>query len=280
VIALRERCGLTQAQVAERAGVSKATVCHYEMWQDRARIRWATVKALADACDPSVEERDALVRVAKSQTDGWRVSNSAVPEWMDPLVSFEHEAAYEHVYANTVVPGLLQTRAYALAIHQAREMRSSGEEIEGMVEARIQRQHILRRDDERNPLNSMAVVYIEMRRRGLYLDDAEDIGSYKLRSTTFVRRRPTPRLLCGCWPKPDMSCPVTERAPSGPRAPIWFKSSHSGAEGNECVGVTALRGRIGVRDSKAPGGPVLSIAADAWAAFVGGVRGGEIRHGA
>jgi len=39
---------------------------------------------------------------------------------------------------------------------------------------------VLGRDDERDPLNSMAVVYIEMRRRGLYLDDAEDVASYKL----------------------------------------------------------------------------------------------------
>lgn len=245
LVSLRERCGLTQTQVAERAGVSTTTVSRYETWQDRARIRWATVKALADACDATAQERDVLVGIAKSQTDGWWVGNSAVPEWLDPLVSFEHEAAYEHVYANSVVPGLLQTRAYALAIHQAREVRSSNEEIGRMVEARIQRQGILRRDpglhlwvildeavlsrtvgdstvmaqqlehlyeaaqspnidvqilpfragahaagaghfvilgrdDEREPLNSMAVVYIEMRRRGLYLDDAEDVGAYKL----------------------------------------------------------------------------------------------------
>lgn len=245
LVSLRERCGLTQTQVAERAGVSTTTVSRYETWQDRARIRWATVKALADACDATAQERDVLVGIAKSQTDGWWVGNSAVPEWLDPLVSFEHEAAYEHVYANSVVPGLLQTRAYALAIHQAREVRSSNEEIDRMVEARIQRQGILRRDpglhlwvildeavlsrtvgdsavmaqqlehlqgaaknpnidvqilpfsagahaagaghfvilgrdDEREPLNSMAVVYIEMRRRGLYLDDAEDVGAYKL----------------------------------------------------------------------------------------------------
>ncbi|UKY50733.1 DUF5753 domain-containing protein [Streptomyces inhibens] len=38
----------------------------------------------------------------------------------------------------------------------------------------------LGRNDERNPLNSMAVVYIEMRRRGLYLDDPEDVAAYKL----------------------------------------------------------------------------------------------------
>ena len=245
LISLRERCGLTQTQVAERAGVSKATVSRYEAWQDRARIRWATVKALADACDASAEERDALVKVARSQSEGWWVGNSAVPEWMDPLVSFEQEAAYEHVYANNVVPGLLQTRAYATAIHKATELRTPNEKVERLVEARMQRQSILDRDsalhlwvildeavlrrivgddrvmaeqldhlhemalrpnidiqllpftagahaagsghfvilgrdDERNPLNSMAVVYIEMRRRGLYLDDAEEVGAYKL----------------------------------------------------------------------------------------------------
>lgn len=165
-----------------------------------------------------------------------------------PLVSFEHAAAYEHVFANTVVPGLLQTREYALAIHQAREVRSSNEAIERMVDARVKRQESLHREhhapalhlwvvldeavlhrtvgdaqimarqlthlheaaqspnvdiqilpfragahaagaghfvilgknDEREPLNSMAVVYIELRRRGLYLDSPEDVGAYKL----------------------------------------------------------------------------------------------------
>jgi transcriptional regulator with XRE-family HTH domain len=245
LVALRERSGLTQTQVAERAGVSTTTVSRYEAWQDRARIRWATVKALTDACGASRQEQEALVAIAKSQADGWWIGNSAVPDWMDPLVSFENAAAYEHVFANTVIPGLLQTEEYALAIHQAREVRSANAEIERMVEARIKRQEILRRDpalhlwvvldeavlrrtvgdngvmarqlthlreaagrpnvdvqvlpftagahaagaghfvvlgrdDEREPLNSMAVVYIEMRRRGLYLDDPEDVGAYKL----------------------------------------------------------------------------------------------------
>ncbi|WP_240797602.1 helix-turn-helix transcriptional regulator [Streptomyces sp. F001] len=245
LISLRERCELTQTQVAQKAGVSTTTVSRYETWQDRARIRWATVKALADACEATPQECEALVTIAKSQADGWWVGNDAVPEWMDPLVSFEYAAAYEHVFANSVVPGLLQTKEYALAVHQAREVRSSNEEIERMVDARVQRQSILRRDpalhlwvvldeavlrrtigdtevmirqlehlhevakspnvdvqilpfsagahaagashfvvlgrdDEREPLNSMAVVYIEMRRRGLYLDDAEDVSAYKL----------------------------------------------------------------------------------------------------
>lgn len=43
----------------------------------------------------------------------------AVPEGMDPLMSFEDVAEYEHVLANALVPGLLQTPRYALALHEA-----------------------------------------------------------------------------------------------------------------------------------------------------------------
>ncbi|WP_407564693.1 helix-turn-helix domain-containing protein [Streptomyces sp. 184] len=243
---LRERNGMTQIQVAEEAGVGKSTVSRYETWQDRSRIRWATVRAIADACGASREEREALVSIAKAQDDGWWVGNPAVPEWMDPLVSFEHEATYEHVFANGFVPGLLQTRRYAMAVHEAREVRRAHPEVERMTEARMQRQTILERtespmhlwvvldeavlhrvvgsadvmreqlehlqevmqrpnvdiqvlpfttgahaagaghfvilgrDDEGEPQNSMGIVYIEMRRRGLYLDVPDDVAAYRI----------------------------------------------------------------------------------------------------
>lgn len=243
---LRNRAGLTLAQVADRSGFSKSTVARYEGWQDRAQIRWSTVKNIAEACGGKPEEIALLVKIAQAPDEGWWVGNSAVPEWMDPLVSFEQEADYEHVYANTIVPGLLQTPAYALATHQAQEVRIPAEEIERKVNARMQRQDILKRqpplhlwvvldeavlrrvvgntavmadqldhlrhmarqpnidlqvlpftvgahaagsgghfvllgrDDERHPLNSMAVAYIEMHRRGLYLDHPDDLRSYKV----------------------------------------------------------------------------------------------------
>lgn len=55
----------------------------------------------------------------------------------------------------------------------------------------------------------------------------------------------------------------------------WIKSSLSYANG-DCVQVTRLAdGRIGVRDSKDPGGPVLRFTPSEWAAFIGGVSDGE-----
>ncbi|MFD6533236.1 DUF397 domain-containing protein [Streptomyces sp. NPDC060184] len=48
----------------------------------------------------------------------------------------------------------------------------------------------------------------------------------------------------------------------------WHKSSHSGAEGGNCLEVATSPGTVHVRDSKQHTGPTLTLAPDAWAAFV------------
>lgn len=48
----------------------------------------------------------------------------------------------------------------------------------------------------------------------------------------------------------------------------WFKSSHSGAEGGECVEVADGQRAVHVRDSKDTARPGLTISPDAWADFV------------
>ncbi|NDZ80372.1 DUF397 domain-containing protein [Streptomyces sp. SID10853] len=61
--------------------------------------------------------------------------------------------------------------------------------------------------------------------------------------------------------------------------PRWFKSSYS-ENGGQCIEVAANLitpyGLVPVRDSKNPGGPVLSIPTSAFASFVTGVRDGEL----
>ncbi|MGW1618486.1 DUF397 domain-containing protein [Streptomyces sp. NPDC002172] len=50
--------------------------------------------------------------------------------------------------------------------------------------------------------------------------------------------------------------------------PAWFKSSHSGTEGGDCVEVAAATAVVHVRDSKAVAGPVVTVSRQAWAGFV------------
>ncbi|WP_063059515.1 DUF397 domain-containing protein [Nocardia sienata] len=53
----------------------------------------------------------------------------------------------------------------------------------------------------------------------------------------------------------------------------WFKSSHSGTQG-DCVEVAWLgSGRVGVRDSKNPAGPALDFAPEDWDAFIARMSG-------
>lgn len=54
---------------------------------------------------------------------------------------------------------------------------------------------------------------------------------------------------------------------------VWVKSTYSGGSGDNCVEVATLpQGGFAVRDSKDATGPVLGFTADAWRAFVCGVK--------
>lgn len=57
----------------------------------------------------------------------------------------------------------------------------------------------------------------------------------------------------------------------------WRKSNRSnhGGEG-DCVEVAELPGRVAMRDSKDPAGPVLAFACAEWRAFLGSIRSGEL----
>ncbi|HLI36689.1 MAG TPA: DUF397 domain-containing protein [Streptosporangiaceae bacterium] len=53
----------------------------------------------------------------------------------------------------------------------------------------------------------------------------------------------------------------------------WRKSSYSSANSGNCVEVARnLPGRVAVRDSKDPEGPVLSFTPGSWQLFTGGIK--------
>lgn len=61
---------------------------------------------------------------------------------------------------------------------------------------------------------------------------------------------------------------------------VWRKSSRSNGAGGQCVeaatNVAAERGVVGLRDSKDPDGPTLTLAARVFAAFVDHIKGGGL----
>ncbi|WP_338781685.1 DUF397 domain-containing protein [Streptomyces sp. DG1A-41] len=60
----------------------------------------------------------------------------------------------------------------------------------------------------------------------------------------------------------------------------WVKSTYSGGEGGQCLEwlptQAAASGVVPVRDSKAPGGPILTFPAAQWNSFVHYASGREV----
>ncbi|MER7928860.1 DUF397 domain-containing protein [Streptomyces sp. NPDC096057] len=63
---------------------------------------------------------------------------------------------------------------------------------------------------------------------------------------------------------------------SAPSTHQWFKSSHSGGSGTECVECAYTRDGALIRDSKDQSGSPLTVRRQAWLAFTQALRDGEM----
>ncbi|MEU9287518.1 helix-turn-helix transcriptional regulator [Streptomyces sp. NPDC048275] len=144
---LREHKGLTLEEAGARVGISKATLSRYETKE--GSVKWPAIDALCREYEASDEERLALVELAKgAKIQGWwRSLADPIPESMNLMLTLEDEVVREDHYACMYIPGLLQTRAYAEAVHRASEMQCSEREVQHMVDIRMKRQELLQRDE-------------------------------------------------------------------------------------------------------------------------------------
>lgn len=144
---LRERKGLTLEEAGAQVGISKATLSRYETKE--GTVKWPAVDALCREYGASDQERASLVELAKgARIQGWwRSLADPIPESMNLMLTLEDEVVSEDHYACMYVPGLLQTRAYAEAVHRASEMRCTDQEIHHMVDIRMKRQELLARTE-------------------------------------------------------------------------------------------------------------------------------------
>ncbi|MFE3737443.1 helix-turn-helix domain-containing protein [Streptomyces sp. NPDC059134] len=152
---LRERKGLTLEEAGSRVGISKATLSRYETKE--GSVKWPAVDALCREYGASDQERQAMVELAKgAKIQGWwRSLADPIPESMNLMLTLEDEVVRQDHYACMYVPGLLQTRAYAEAVHRASEVRCTEQEITHMVDIRMKRQELLARNE---PPHIWAVV--------------------------------------------------------------------------------------------------------------------------
>lgn len=135
---IRERAGLTQEQLAELISYSYSTVAAIETG------RRAPAAGAPEQMDAVLKTGDRLAALAEDLGEGLRLSSVLHPEWFRDWQRMEAEATAMRWYEPLLVPGALQTQAYARAVLRTRAG-NTDEEIEEMVAARIESQAILDR---------------------------------------------------------------------------------------------------------------------------------------
>lgn len=181
---LRELRGLTLEEAGARVGISKATLSRYETKE--GTVKWPAVDALCREYDASDEERLALVELAKgARIQGWwRSLADPIPESMNLMLTLEDEVVREDHYACMYIPGLLQTREYAEAVHRASEIQCPEREVQHMVDIRMKRQELLDRDE---PPHVWCVIDEAALRRRV---GGPDVMREQLRQVLALSQRP------------------------------------------------------------------------------------------
>ncbi|AWL39094.1 MULTISPECIES: helix-turn-helix transcriptional regulator [unclassified Streptomyces] len=130
----RVAAGLTQAQLAERATVQMETIASIE--QGRRTL----LPDLARRLDELLATKGALETAVDNMPEV-----DLIPAWAERYMDLEREALALSWYDSQVIPGLLQTEAYARAVLRNRVPAFSEDEVNEQAAARLERQDILHR---------------------------------------------------------------------------------------------------------------------------------------
>jgi transcriptional regulator with XRE-family HTH domain len=138
--AQREAAGLTQAQLAKLMGYSESVIAKLET------CRTIPSPQHAAQADEALRLPGTFRRLRQAML------NRSYESWVRALLEMEDRATVLRWWEPLVVPGLLQTEAYARAMIRAGRPGDSDAEVEQMVIARISRQAIWDRKDPPPPM--------------------------------------------------------------------------------------------------------------------------------
>ena len=146
--ALREKAGMSFDEAAGAVYVSPYTIRRME--KAEGALKPLTVKTLLMAYGiTDVREIDAFLSLARdaSKPGWWHSYDDVLPPWFRTFIGLEEAATLIRGYEPHSVPGLLQTRGYALANVQTGFPDAAEDEVGRRVDLRLARQHILARPD-------------------------------------------------------------------------------------------------------------------------------------
>ncbi|MEV3906841.1 helix-turn-helix domain-containing protein [Streptomyces canus] len=134
VQALREHAGLSRAELATRVRYSKHTVESVELGRRMPDIPFV------DRAEEALGNTGALRKAARYLTRG----EAGLAAWFRRWARLEREAVSLCTYECRLVPGLLQSEAYARAVFEGTIPLRTDEELEAQLGARMERQAMMR----------------------------------------------------------------------------------------------------------------------------------------
>jgi transcriptional regulator with XRE-family HTH domain len=153
---LRESNGFKLEEVAAQLGVAPSTLSRIET--GKAPTKSAYLNQMLETYGVTdSEQRQVLVDMAREghRKGWWAAYDDVLPSGFDIYVGLEAETAAIRGYEISVVHGLLQTPDYARAVLREMFPRHAAEQIERLVDLRIERQ---RRLDDNPPLELWAIL--------------------------------------------------------------------------------------------------------------------------
>lgn len=131
----RERADMSQEALAGRIGFSKSQVAMVERGERPPRGKFVP------NADEALGAQGALIVVAEKE-----FKDNGLRPWTEDYLVEEQKAAAVHAYQNHLIPGSLQTEAYARAVFNCNCYPTlDDDEIEKRVTARLARQQLFQR---------------------------------------------------------------------------------------------------------------------------------------
>jgi transcriptional regulator with XRE-family HTH domain len=191
---LRERAGLTATEAGQLMGIKQAQISNMEA--GRVGVSAERVRTLA--CHYDCSDQTLIQALSDMTTDRsrgwWEECRELLARPLLDLAELEHHAQSLRDSTTARIPGLLQTREYALEIFRQAVTELSPPDIEHRLSFRIKRQAILYRADSPTPYEAIvheAALRMKVggptiaRQQLQHLLDMSDRKHITLRSITF-----------------------------------------------------------------------------------------------
>jgi transcriptional regulator with XRE-family HTH domain len=217
--AQREAAGLTQEQLAKLMGYSSSVIAKLETCRTLASPEQAV------QADQALKMPGTFGRLRKAMLNG------AYEAWFRAFIDIETRAAVLRWWEPLVVPGLLQTEAYARGVLRGARPTDSDTVIEQLVMARMARQSIWEREDPEPPVLSVILGESVLRQR---------VGDAKVMREQLGR-------LVGAAENPRVTIQVMPSSADGPFVVASFENGPDAAYLDNALDgqVTERRAQVG-----------------------------------